>query len=673
MTKQQAQQQMDHLTQTISQYAAAYYDQDSPLVSDYDYDQLTKKLQELEAAFPELVQPDSPTQRVLGTPSEQFEKVSHTVQMGSLQDVFSLDEIRSFDQRVKKVIPSPSYVVEVKIDGLSVSLLYQNGVFVRGSTRGDGFVGENVTQNLVTLPALPKRLSQAIPLLEVRAEVYLPLETFQSLVQQQLEQGEPPFKNPRNAAAGSLRQKDPAITKQRGLSLFAFNIQQLELDPATQHLAPKTHAGSLSWLETLGFPVSPSYVLCDNIEQAIAQVEQIGRRRHEFSFDIDGAVIKVDALEHRSLLGHTAKYPKWAVAFKYPPEQKQTVLEQIEISVGRTGVLTPTAVFAPTLLANTTVSRAVLHNQDFIRNKDIRIGDTILIRKAGDIIPEVVASLSHQPDSVPYQMPTHCPACEHPAVFDEGNVALRCNNPLCPAMQRQSIIHFASRNAMNIDGLGPAIVSLLLEQGLISDVSDLYRLTEQNLAPLAGMGETSARNLLSAIAASKQQDLSRLLFALGIRNVGQKAAELLATTFGSLSRIATATVSELEALKGIGSVIANSVVDYFKDPAVTALLERLAAAGVNFTASSPANTTGDLFVGQTFVLTGTLQHFTRSSVTGIIKELGGTVSGSVSKNTSYLLAGASPGSKQQKAISLGIPILTEQEFLALLPADHRSS
>ncbi|WP_077534417.1 NAD-dependent DNA ligase LigA [Massiliimalia massiliensis] len=655
---QAVKERIEKLRKKINQYANQYYNEDNPSVSDYDYDLLMNELKQLEASHPELVTPDSPTQRVGGEASNLFEKVTHEVQMGSLQDVFDLDEIREFDERVKKVIEQPEYVVEAKIDGLSVSLEYVNGIFTRGSTRGDGFVGEDVTANLKTIHNIPLKLTRPIPFLEVRGEVYMPKKTFLKLVEQQELNDEVPFKNPRNAAAGSLRQKDPKIAAKRKLDIFIFNVQRIE------GAALDTHSQSLDFLKELGFTVSPWYHTFSTIDEAVRDIEKIGERRDQFSFDIDGAVVKVNNLQEREQLGSTAKYPKWAVAFKYPPEEKESTLLDIEISVGRTGVLTPTAVFEPILLAGSSVSRAVLHNQDYITEKDIRIGDRIVIRKAGEIIPEVVRSVSHAPASVPYYIPKNCPSCGEQAVKLEGEAALRCINPFCPATLLKNMIHFASRDAMNIDGLGPAIIESLVDNHLMADEADLYYLRREDLLELERMGDKSVDNLLTSIERSKENDLALLIFALGIRNVGKKGAELLCEAFDTIDKVMNASCDEITAIDGIGQVMAQNITEYFSREKSRELIQRLREAGVNMTHESKLK--GSLLSNLTFVITGTLNHFTRNEAKDIIERNGGKVSGSVSKKTSYLLAGEAGGSKLKKAADLGVPVLSETEFLEMI-------
>ncbi len=650
-------QEIQQLTAKLLQYNDEYYNQDNPSVPDDVYDKLMARLRELETQHPEYAAPDSPTKRVGGSASAIFTKVQHTVQMASLQDVFSLEEIDEFDARMRQITDSP-YVVEVKIDGLSVSLEYENGVFSRGSTRGDGFVGEDVTQNLLTISAIPKRLKTPVEYLEVRGEVYMPKETFARLARQQEANGEAPFKNPRNAAAGSLRQKDSAVTAKRGLSIFVFNVQQ------SRGINFHSHKESLDWLASQGFAVSPRYTLCQTAEQVKAEIETIGSLRQSFSFDMDGAVVKVDNLADRQAIGSTAKFPKWAVAFKYPPEEKETVLRQIEISVGRTGVLTPTAVFDPVQLAGTTVSRATLHNQDNITQKDIRLGDTVVVRKSGDIIPEVVMVKTHGPDSVPYRMPDTCPSCGEKAVREEGEAALRCVNPFCPATLLKNLTHFASRDAMNIDGLGPSIMEGLVNQGLVKSPADLYDLTKDQLFTLERMGEKSADNLLAALENSKQAGLARLLFAFGVRNIGQKGAQLICRRFSTWEELLAAGQEELASVDGVGGIMAQNLYEFLHRPETLAQMERLKAAGVDLTQSNQA--TGSALAGMTFVITGTLPTLSRKEAQTMIEQAGGKVTGSVSKKTNYLLAGEAAGSKLEKAQSLGIPVLSQEDLLSML-------
>ena len=658
MTLEQAQQRVLELRRVIEYNNRLYYDQDAPELADFEYDALNRELKELEAQFPQLITPDSPTQHVGGTPSGKFAKVTHAVKMESLQDAFSYEEIRDFDRRVRGEGIEPRYVVEVKIDGLSVSLEYENGAFVRGSTRGDGVVGEDVTKNLATIKDIPKKLLNAPEFLEVRGEVYMPHAAFEQLVEEQELNDKQPFKNPRNAAAGSLRQKDSKITAGRGLSIFVFNIQQIRGKEL------HSHQESLDYVKQLGFVVSPRYHSFDNIEDAIAEIEAIGQMRGTLPFDIDGAVIKVDDFAQRAMLGSTNKFPRWAVAFKYPPEEKETELQQIDITVGRTGVLTPTAVFAPVQLAGTTVSRAILHNEDFIRQLDVRIGDRILVRKAGDIIPEVVAVTQHKDGSEPYQMPQVCPSCGAPAVHLEGEAALRCVNPECPAQALRNIIHFASRNAMDIDGLGKAVAAQLVSKGYVHSAADLYDLTEEQLMTLEKFKEKSARNLLNAIEASKGNNLDKLLFGLGIRNIGEKAAALIAEHFRSMQAVREAGEEQLSEIDGFGAVMAQSVVAFFAKEGTEDLIRRLADAGVNMEWHGEEKT--DKLAGKTIVVTGTLPTLSRSEAEALITKNGGKASGSVSKKTAYVLAGEAAGSKLTKAQQLGVPVIDEETFLQMI-------
>ena len=658
MTLEQAQQRILELRRVIEYNNRLYYDQDAPELEDFEYDALNRELKELEAQFPQLITPDSPTQHVGGTPAGKFAKVTHAVKMESLQDAFSYEELRDFDRRVRGEGISPRYVVEVKIDGLSVSLEYENGAFVRGSTRGDGIVGEDVTKNLATIKDIPKKLLNAPEFLEVRGEVYMPHAAFEQLVEEQELNDKQPFKNPRNAAAGSLRQKDSKITASRGLSIFVFNIQQIRGKEL------HSHQESLNYVKQLGFVVSPRYHSFDNIDDAIAEIEAIGQMRGTLPFDIDGAVIKVDDFAQRGMLGSTNKFPRWAIAFKYPPEEKETELQQIDITVGRTGVLTPTAVFTPVQLAGTTVSRAILHNEDFIRQLDVRIGDRILVRKAGDIIPEVVAVTQHKDGSEPYQMPQVCPSCGAPAVHLEGEAALRCVNPECPAQALRNIIHFASRNAMDIDGLGKAVAAQLVSKGYVHSAADLYDLTEEQLMTLDKFKEKSARNLLNAIEASKENNLDKLLFGLGIRNIGEKAAASIAEHFRSMQAVREAGEEQLSEIDGFGAVMAQSVLAFFAKEGTEDLLGRLERAGVNMEWHGEEKT--DKLAGKTIVVTGTLPTLSRAEAEALITKNGGKASGSVSKKTAYVLAGEAAGSKLTKAQQLGIPVIDETAFLQMI-------
>ncbi len=661
MDEKQAKQTIDQLTELVLYHSRRYYDQDAPEIEDYEYDKLLHQLMDLEESYPQFAHADSPTKRIVGQVKNTFEPVEHKVQMGSLQDVFTPEEVYAFHERIKEVVADPVYVVEPKIDGLSVSLEYRDGIFVRGSTRGDGFVGEDVTLNLKTIQSIPKKLLEPFPFLEVRGEVYMSEERFQKLTEEQEIREEKPFKNPRNAAAGSLRQKDPAIAAQRGLDIFVFNVQQIEGKILT------SHKESLDFLQQQGFPVSPSYQAFSSIEAVMGEIQRIGENRENYSFGIDGAVVKVDSFAQRERLGSTAKYPKWAIAYKYPPEQKPTVLLDIQVKVGRTGALTPTAVFEPITLAGTTVSRAVLHNQAFIDEKQIAIGDTILVRKAGDIIPEVIGVVSHAQENPVYQIPDICPACGSPVFFEGGQAAKRCQNSDCPAQLLRNLIHFASRDAMDIDGLGPSIVENLVSAGLVKSPADLYDITLEEVSVLDRIAEKSGSNLLAAIEKSKQNDLSRLLFALGIRGIGQKAAKLLAARFMDIEHLFSASEEDISSIDGFGGIMARAVVEYFSLDATRGLIDRLQKAGVN--TRSKDRPTSDRLAGLSFVLTGTLPHMTRSEAGARIERLGGKVSSSVSKKTSYVVAGEEAGSKLAKAQGLGIPILDEAALLALLEDD----
>ena len=650
--------QVDKLREQIIYHNDRYYNQDSPEISDYEYDMLLKQLEEIEGEFPELITPDSPTQKVGGQAGEKFSPVEHTVPMESLHDSFSHDEIRDFDKRVKENAGSTVYVVEPKIDGLSVSAEYKNGVFVRGSTRGDGKVGEDITENLKTIKSLPMKLNKAVPYLEVRGEVYMSIDVFENLVARQEENDEKPFKNPRNAAAGSLRQKNADITKERQLDIFVFNIQQIQGETLTSHIQ------SLEYLKELGFTTLPFYYKCDDIDEVIDKIEEIGNKRGELPFQIDGAVIKVDDFEKREILGSTSKFPKWAEAYKYPPEEKETELLDIEINVGRTGVLTPTAIFAPITLAGTTVSRAVLHNEDFIKQKDIRIGDTVILRKAGEIIPEVVSVARHKENSVPFEMPKVCPSCGSPVSYENGEAALRCTNTDCPAQLMRHMIHFVSRDAMDIDGLGERVLHALVDNSLISSPLDLYRLSKDDIMTLDKKKEKSASNLINAIERSKSNDLYRVIFALGIRNIGQKAAKLLADKFRTLDNIANASIEDISSIDGFGEIMAESVYQYFQLDESKKLVEEIKAIGINTeNLSAPKSIDeNNPFFNKTFVITGTLPNYKRTEAAEIIESMGGKVSSSVSKKTDYVLAGEDAGSKLTKAQSLGIKIIDENEF-----------
>ena len=656
MQIQEAEKLVSQLREKVEYYSRLYYDQDDPAISDYEFDRLMHQLIDLEEEFPQLLTPDSPTHRVGGTASNSFEPVEHQVQMGSLQDVFSSEEVEEFDRKVREKIPEPVYVVEPKIDGLSVSLEYRDGVLVRGSTRGDGFVGEDVTENIRTIRSIPLRLTEKIPFLEVRGEVYMPAASFEKVVAQQELREEKPFKNPRNAAAGSLRQKNPKITAQRGLDIFVFNLQQAE------GMDFEGHKESLERLKELGFQVSPSCVKVNTIQDAIEEIRKIGENRGSYTFDIDGAVVKVDSLADRETLGATAKFPRWAVAFKYPPEEKVTTLLSVEVQVGRTGALTPTAVFEPIQLAGTTVSRAVLHNQDFIDQKQIAVGDKILVRKAGEIIPEVVAVAEHCGNPT-YKLPEVCPSCGTKVVREEGVAAAYCPNMQCPAQLLRNLIHFASRDAMDIDNLGPALVEAVIEAGWVHSPADFYTLTQEQLESLDRMGQKSARNVLDSLEKSKQQDLSKVIFALGIPNIGEKMAQQLASAFGTMDKLSQATMEEILALDGFGEIVAESIRRFFSNEDNRRQVERLRELGINMEAKQTV--VGDAFAGKTFVLTGTLPTLKRNDAKKIIESLGGKVSSSVSKKTHFVVAGEEAGSKLTKAQELGVTILTEADLLEM--------
>lgn len=646
------------LRDLLNYHSHKYYVEDNPEIEDFEYDRLMRELSDIEDKFPELVTPDSPTRRVGGSADGQFEPVEHAVHMESLQDAFSLDELRAFDKRVRETEPNATYVVEPKIDGLSVSLEYENGIFKRGSTRGDGTIGENVSANLCTVGSIPLHLKRELDEIEVRGEVYMPREVFMKLVEQQENNEEKPFKNPRNAAAGSLRQKDPKITAKRHLDIFVFNIQRISGKVLTGHKQ------SLDYIKELGFKTIPFYTPCTNIEDAIKEVERIGDIRGTLPFDIDGAVIKVDSFEQREALGSTSKFPKWAIAFKYPPEEKQTKVVDIEINVGRTGVLTPTAVFEPVMVAGSLISRATLHNQDFITEKDIRIGDTVTIRKAGDIIPEVLNVVEHTGSSLPYIMPEFCPSCGARVVREEGEAALRCLNTDCPAQLLRNLIHFCSRDAMDIEGLGESNIELFVNSGLIKNPADIYHLEAEQIVPLERMAEQSANNLVAAINESKKNDLSKLVFALGIRHIGQKAAKLISERFGTMTALMNSSYDDIMTIDGFGAIMAKSVVDYFNMPESIELIDKLMAAGLNM--KSLKEVKDMRFAGKTFVLTGTLPTYKRNEAASIIESFGGKTASSVSKRTDFVLAGEDAGSKLQKANDLGIKVISEEEFREMI-------
>ncbi|MDD6187236.1 MAG: NAD-dependent DNA ligase LigA [Oscillospiraceae bacterium] len=657
MDYESAKAELIELRNKVAYHSYLYYVENRNEISDYEYDMLNNRIKDLEKLYPELITEDSPTQRVQGMAESTFEKVTHTVKMESLLDAFSFEELRDFDRKVREAVGNPQYVVEAKIDGLSMSLEYTDGVFTRGSTRGDGVVGEDVTANLATIKSIPKRIKNAPHFLEVRGEVYMPRDVFKKLVEIQENEGKRPFKNPRNAAAGSVRQKDSKITAERQLDIFVFNLQQI-----SDGVTVKGHKASLDLLKSYGFKISPRYSLYDNIEDAIKEVQRIGDMRGEFPFDIDGAVIKVDSLEQRKTMGSTNKYPRWAIAYKYPPEEKTTVLKDIEISVGRTGVLTPTAVFDTVQLAGTSVSRATLHNQDFINEKQVNIGDTIVVRKAGDIIPEVVRVEKKNSDGV-FNIPLVCPSCGRP-VYKTEEAALRCNNPDCPEQLIRNLIHFASRDAMNIEGLGEAIVYQLVENNLIKDIRDIYKLKKEDILSLEGFKEKSAANLLKAIENSKKNNLDKLIFAFGIRNIGSKVATTLCESFDTADKLINAKKEDIIKIDGMGDVIAQSLEDFFSNEAVLNIIDELKKCGVNMNYVSSVSS--DVLKGKTIVVTGTLSTLSRDEAEKLIADNGGKAAGSVSKKTSYVLAGEKAGSKLDKANALGIPVISEEEFLKMI-------
>jgi len=652
-----AQEKLNSLKQLVAYHSDLYYNQNRTEISDYEYDMLMQEIKAIEAQFPQLITADSPTQTVQGKSSNLFEDVVHKVKMESLLDAFSYEEVREFDNRVKEFSQTPVYAVETKIDGISMSLEYVNGVFTRGSTRGDGVVGEDVTQNLATIKSIPKKIENAPDFLEVRGEVYMPKEVFLNLVKQQEEEGKKPFKNPRNAASGSVRQKDSKITASRNLDIFIFNIQQI-----SDEYDITSHKQSLDLLKSFGFKVSPRYNTYNNIEDVIKEIENIGNMRGQFEFEIDGAVVKVDDFSVRQEMGSTNKYPRWAIAYKYPPEEKSTILREIEVSVGRTGVLTPTAVFDTVQLAGTSVQRAVLHNQDFIDEKQVNIGDEILVRKAGDIIPEVVKLVKKNTEGV-FKIPMVCPSC-HSEIVKTEESALRCINPECPEQLTRNIIHFASRSAMNIDGLGESIVYQLAEKQLIHDIGDLYYLTFEQALNLEGFKDKSANNLITAIENSKKANLDKLIFGFGIRNIGEKAASLLAERFRTLDGLINADIESIIEIDGFAEISAKSVVEYFEKDTVKEVIEKLKNAGVNTEYISTK--TSETLSGKTFVVTGTLPTLSRDEAEKLITDNGGKAASSVSKKTSYVLAGEKAGSKLEKAKTLGIPVITEQEFLDMI-------
>jgi len=648
---------IEELRKTLRYHSDRYYNDDAPEIEDYEYDMMMRELKELEEKYPEYDAPDSPTKKVGGVADNSFESVAHSVRMESLQDAFSKDELREFSNRVEDTVSNVNYVVEPKIDGLSVSLEYRDGVFLRGSTRGNGDVGEDVSGNLRVIHNIPLKLNKSIPYIEVRGEVYMPKKSFERVVDRQIINGEKPFKNPRNAAAGSLRQKDSSVAASRGLDIFVFNIQQIE------GVELSSHKESLDFIKELGFNTIPTYKKVDNVEDAIAEIDRIGEARGSLEYDIDGAVIKVDDFSQRDILGSTAKYPKWAIAFKYPPEEKQTKLLDIEIAVGRTGVLTPTAILESVHLAGTTVSRATLHNQDFINEKGIAIGDVVTVRKAGDIIPEVLCVNEHNSNSV-FKFPDVCPSCGEKVYRDEDEAAIRCINPECPAQLLRNLIHFCSRDAMDIEGLGPAIIETFVNEGMIAKTYDIYNLDFNKILSLEGFKETSANNIINSVNNSKNNDLSKLIFALGIRHIGAKAGKLLADYFKDIDLVMNASVDDILQIDGFGKIMAESVVEFFSSDSTKELIAKLKEARVNMKSTNVVEDTR--FSGMTFVLTGTLPTLKRAEASKIIESFGGKTSSSVSKKTTYVLAGEEAGSKLDKANKLGVQVISEEEFKEMI-------
>ena len=658
-------QRMEQLCKELNEHNYNYYVLDNPTISDFEYDRMLRELEDLEKVHPELVEPDSPTQRVGGAALDSFQQVSHRVPLQSLQDVFSAEELMEFDRRVRSGAKQVEYLVEPKVDGLSVAIEYENGVFVRGATRGDGQTGEDVTENIRTIKSIPMKLEGAPASLIVRGEVYMSRKTFERLNAERELRGESLFANPRNAAAGSMRQLDPKVAASRNLDMVVFNIQY------TDGKSFDRDSEGLDWLRSLKFKVI-DYQIATTMEQANEMIVQLGESRERYPFDIDGAVVKLNDLTERAVLGETAKFPRWAAAYKYPPEQKESVVENIVVQVGRTGVLTPKAVVAPVRLAGTTVTNATLHNQDFITEKDIRIGDTVVVQKAGEIIPEIVSVVkSKRPEgTIPYLLPETCPVCGAPVVRDEDGAHIRCTGAECPAQLLRNLTHYASRDAMDIEGLGSAVVELLINAELVRTPADLYRLNEEQVAALERMGKKSARNLIAAVEKSKKNDLARLLYAFGIRQVGQKAAKVLAAKFGTLDAIATADIGQLTAIDDIGEITARNILDWFQAPQSLHLITELKEAGVNM--ESHAAPAGDMLAGLTFVLTGELSSHSRKEAGEKLELLGAKVSGSVSKKTSCVIAGEAAGSKQRKALELGVPVIDEEAFLSLIGEDEEN-
>ncbi len=661
MDKKQAEKRIKELRKTVEYHAKKYYDEDKPEITDFEYDMMMLELRTLESQYPELITKTSLTQRVGGTVKEGFQKVEHEVPLQSLQDVFNFEEIEAFDERVKKQaeengIQNPKYVVETKIDGLSAALEYVDGKFVRGATRGNGLVGEDVTENLKTVKTIPQELSEKINI-TVRGEVFISKKDFEKMNQEREENEEELFANARNAAAGSLRQLDSNITKQRPLDIYIFNVQKIEGKEFNSHFE------ELEYLSKLGFNVNPVRIYCDNIEEVKKAINKIGEDRESLTFGIDGAVVKVDDLKLREIMGTTSKVPKWAIAYKYPPERKETILKDIVCQVGRTGVITPMAILEPVKVAGSTISKTTLHNEDFIKEKGLKIGDTVIIQKAGDVIPEIVEAVvsKRTGEEKDFEMPRVCPVCGAEAVREEGEAAVRCTGIECPAKLYRNLVHFVSREAMNIDGLGESIIGILLEKKMIANIADIYDLEFEDIASLKKNGKKFAQNLINSINASKQNDLYRLITALGIRHVGAKAAKILAKRYENMDNLSEATIESLSQVEEIGPIVANSIREFFEQEQTKDLLKRLKEAGINMNRLKEEDE-DDRFAGKTFVLTGTLEKYSREEASNLIEKFGGKTSSSVSKKTSYLLAGEDAGSKLTKAQSLGVQIISEEEF-----------
>ena len=658
MNFQEVKKRHGELAEEIEYHSKRYYTEDDPEISDVEYDKLYRELEKLEDTFPELVTEDSPTQKIGGSVYNTFMSVTHEVPLQSLHDSFSDDELQDFDRKIRAVIPSPEYIVEPKFDGLSVTLEYRNGEYVRGATRGDGTTGEDVTENIRTIRSVPKKLKEPVSFLIVRGEVYMSDKSFEKLCEDLENRGENPFKNPRNAAAGSLRQKDSRVTAKRNLDIFVFNVQLIEGETL------RCHTDALNRMSELGMPVLDMCFKSENIEEIIEYIHKLGEKRGELDFPIDGAVVKLNSFAQRDEMGGTSKFPHWAEAYKYPPEEKETQLLDIEIAVGRTGVLTPTGIFEPIALAGSTVSRATLHNQDFITEKDIRIGSVVILRKAGEIIPEVVTVLRNTEESKPYFLPEICPSCASNVMRIEGESAVRCVNPSCPAQLLRNLIHYASRDAMDIDGMGTAVVEQLVNAGLVKSQADLYRLTAEQLEELERFASKSAANLVKALEKSKTADLSRFIFALGIPHIGQRAAKLLCQKYPTINAVMSAEMEEVAEIEGFGGVMAKELCDYFSKPAVKDLINQLKELGL--TLETEITQKGDKLQGNTFVITGTLPTMGRKEAAAMIEQAGGKVTNSVSKKTTYVLAGEEAGSKLDKANTLGIAVISEEELRNML-------